>query len=93
MPHNLENHFLGEESWIRCFNAHRQSWATCENKEELLESLSKHMDLCVVINGIVGPGSVAWTKKGIPALDGASPSECSTSERGIIRLKSMLMRM
>lgn len=90
---DLAKYYPGDLAWERLVSVRAEVWPGCNFKEELIDKLDGHQDLAIAIYALVGDRAIIWIDRKIPALDGISPKECLASARGILHLKSGLMRM
>ncbi len=90
---DLAKYYPGDLAWERLVSVLEEVWPRCNFKEELIDKLDGHQDLAIAIYALVGDRAINWIDSSIPAFDGASPKECLASARGILRLKSGLIRM
>ncbi len=91
--HELERYFPGDEAWAAFVAVHAPGWAAYPHQDALVTALGGHEDLALVLRALVGPGVMAWIDRPVPALDGLTPRICAGSPVGLMRLRSMLMRM
>lgn len=88
----LEEHFFGDQAFTKFSEAFTLEWQAFPHKDELLKLVGS-IELARPIAFHCGSYFVEWLNKKIPALDHITPIECLSSESGIKRLKSCLMRM
>lgn len=90
---DLAEHFPGEDAWRNFVVALASAWSECDFQARLLKELDGQRDIAIVAYALLGEDSLEWVDRQIPALGDCSPRNCLESERGLLRLKSALMRM
>ena len=88
----LEQHYLGDEAFAKYSEALEGNWNAFPQRDELLNAVGS-IDLARPIAFHCGAHFSEWLRAKIPALSNLTPLECLSSQDGIRRLKSCLMRM
>jgi hypothetical protein len=88
----LDEHYLGDEAFAKYSAAFTDDWDAFPGKDELLNVVGS-IDLARPIAFHCGSRFSEWLRAKIPALGNLTPLECLSSQTGIRRLKSCLMRM
>ena len=93
MSYGLEKYYPGDARWSAFAKHFEEEWGKCEWQDQLLDKLAGHVDLSVVVYGLFLEQALNWVEEPVPALEGLSPQKCTTTKKGILRLRTMLMRM
>ena len=88
----LEQYYKGDTAWNDYAKAVKDEVGICPLRHDI-EKFIPDSDIANVICFLVGSNSLAWINQSIPALGGMTPLECMKSQKGVQRLKTMLMRM
>lgn len=88
----LENHYSGDEAFLKYSQCFQEEWGKFEDKIALLELVNGDVALARPIAYHLRHAYKAWFSSSVPALGDLSPTECLKSPRGIKRLKECLLR-
>jgi|GEM_PF-1825022 len=87
MAHDLEQYYCGDEAWQNYSALFVDVWKQCDFQAELVELLSGHTDIAMVVFAIIGKNCVQWVSSCIPALDNLTSIECTQNPLLVKRLR------
>ncbi len=90
---HIENYYPGDSAWQDYAECFKEDWKGCTFKCKLVKSVNGDKLLAMAIYGIFFESSLKWLNMRIPALDNLPPYDCVKSDEGLLKLKTVLMRM